>query len=94
MIDNVPLTLLYQIIGSLFAAGVVWGVVKSDIKNLHARLSEERRLREDHAKEDDKSFHDIRDHLVAYHGRISRMEGANDAIDRLADAIRTSAKKG
>lgn len=78
---------LLQLVITLVAGGALWGAIRADIKNMHVKIEEEKRLREEHAKQDDKSFHDIRGDLQGHHGRISRMEGANDVGERIAAAL-------
>ena len=65
----------------------VFGMIRADVRNIGREITEERRLREAHAKEDDDSFHDIRDHLQTQHGRLSVLEGQNQLAERIAEAF-------
>ena len=68
-------TFFLQVLIAVASAGAVYGAVKTDLKNMHRRMDDEQRLREEHAKDDDKSFHDIRGELGAVSGRVSVIEG-------------------
>lgn len=37
--------------------------------------------------DDDKSFHDIRDNLQEYNGRLSRIEGQHNLAEAIAEAF-------
>lgn len=77
-----------QLAIALLSAGAVYGAIRSDIKNLHRRLDEEREAAKLHRSEDDTSFHDIRNDIQGHHGRISRIEGQGDLADKLALALK------
>lgn len=82
-----------QLAIAIGAAFAVYGAIRADLKNLHFRLSEERRLREIHQKEDDESIHDIRDKLGEVSNRVARFEGANDTTSRLVETLVDALKK-
>lgn len=65
----------WQFLIGAFTGGGAYMAVRLDLKHMHEKIDEEKRLREEHAKEDDESFHDIRDHLQGIHGRVSLLEG-------------------
>lgn len=77
-----------QLAIALLSAGAVYGAIRSDIKNLHRRLDDERETAKQHRDEDDESFRDIRDKLQGHHGRISHIEGHGDLVDKLALALK------
>ena len=68
-------TFFLQVVIAIGTAGAVYGAIKADLKNMHARLENEIRLREAHATADDLSFHDVREHLVDIGNRVSVIEG-------------------
>lgn len=64
-----------QLLWASFTAGGVYMGVRMDLKHMHEKIDEEKRLREAHAKEDDDSFHDIRGSLQEASNRIATIEG-------------------
>jgi hypothetical protein len=60
---------------ALMSGAIAYGVLKTDLKNAIAGLEEERRLREKHEGEDDKTHHDIRGEVGAVGNRVSLLEG-------------------
>lgn len=76
-----------QLVIAIGSAGAIYGAVRADLKNLMRSVDEDRRLREKHAEDDDKSFHDIRGELSVHHGKISRLEAQHDLADKLASVM-------
>lgn len=74
--DGFTPTFFLQLLIAVGSAGAVYGAIRADLNNLKNGLDEEKRLREDHAKNDDKSFHDIRDEIAGVGNRVSLIEGA------------------
>jgi len=77
-----------QIVVYLLTAGALYGALNEKLKNILSQLGDEKRLREEHAKTDDQSFHDIRDEIGIISTRVARMEGANDLAERVVGAIK------
>lgn len=73
--DGFSPSFFLQLLIAVGSAGAVYGAIKTDLKNLHAGLEEEKRLREAENKDTDKSIRDIRDDITGHHGRISKLEG-------------------
>lgn len=73
--DGFTPTVVLQLLLSVAAAGGVYGAIRADLNNMKRSLDEERRLREKHEAEDDKTHHDIRDDLGLVSMRVSVMEG-------------------
>ncbi|HEX8106698.1 MAG TPA: hypothetical protein VF516_03170 [Kofleriaceae bacterium] len=76
-----------QVIATVGAVAVGFGVLNANVKNLGRSLDLEREARKDHAKEDDVSFHDIRNELQSQHGRLARIEGQHDLGDKIVAAM-------
>lgn len=60
---------------ALMSGGIAYGVLKTDLKNTIAGLTEERRLREDLDKSTDKSFRRVNDDLQVVNNRVATLEG-------------------
>ena len=73
--DGFTPTFFLQLVISVLSGGIAYGVLKTDLKNTIAGLNEERRLREEHEKNDDKTHHDIREELGIVSNRLATMEG-------------------
>lgn len=82
-------TFFLQLVIAIGSGGIAYGVLRADLKNLIRSVDEDRRLREEHAKEDDNSFHEIRNELQSQHGRLARVEAANDLAERFVSALKT-----
>lgn len=79
---------LLQALVTIAAVSAGYGMLRADLKNLVRSLDEERRLREEHSKADDASFHDIRDQLQIQFGAIKVLEAKDSLGQQIADAIR------
>ena len=77
-----------QVILTVGTVAAGFGVLNANVKNIAKSLDLERQSREEHAKQDDKSFHDLRDQMQGHHGRISRIEGQQDLAEKIAEAFR------
>jgi hypothetical protein len=86
--DGFTPTFFLQIVIAIGTAGAVYGAIKADLRNMHERMDEEREAAKAHRKEDDESFHDIRDKIGGIAGRVARMEGANDLGEQIVSAMR------
>lgn len=86
--DGFTPTFFLQVLIAFGSAGAIYGAIKADLKNMHARIEEQATAARDHRKEDDDSFHDIRNELQGHHGRIARMEGQNDLAERVVAALK------
>lgn len=64
-----------QLVVAVGSAGAVYGAIRADLNNMKRSLDEERRLREEHSKEDDKSFHNIRGDIGTVSNRVALLEG-------------------
>jgi hypothetical protein len=73
--DGFTPTFFLQLVISVLSGGIAYGVLKTDLKNTISGLNEERRLREEHEKDDDETHHDIRDKLGEVAGRVAIIEG-------------------
>lgn len=76
-----------QVILTVGTVAAGFGVLNANVKNIARSLDLEREAREKHAADDDKSFHDIRDNLQEYHGRLSRIEGQHNLAEAIAEAF-------
>lgn len=68
-------TFFLELMVAIGSAGCVYGAIRSDLKNLRTSFADEKRLREEHAKEDDESFHGIRSDLGEVSTRVAVIEG-------------------
>lgn len=73
--DGFTPAFVLQLVVAVGSAGAVYGAIRADLNNMKRSIDEERRLREDHAKADDKSFHDIRGDVGAVSNRVATLEG-------------------
>jgi hypothetical protein len=73
--DGFTPTFFLEVLIAVGSAGAVYGAIRSDLANLRRAQEDEKRLREEHAAEDDKSFHDIRDDLGLVSNRVAVIEG-------------------
>lgn len=65
----------------------VYGAIKTDLRNLHHRMSEERTERTKHEAEDDVTHRELREKIGEVSNRVARNEGANDATSRIAETL-------
>lgn len=73
--DGFTPTFFLNLVIALLSGGIAYGVLKTDLKNTIAGLQDEKRLREAHETEDDKTHHDIRGELGAVSNRVATLEG-------------------
>lgn len=64
-----------QVIIALGSGVGAFYAMKADLKNMFRELENEKRLREEHEKDDDQTHHDIRDNLGSVSTRIAVLEG-------------------
>lgn len=76
---------LLLVIGSAFA---VYGAIKADLKNTIRSLDEERRLREEHEKDDDATHHDLRGDIQEVKVKTALLEGKQIMATELMEAVR------
>lgn len=81
-------TFFLQLVIAIGSGGIAYGVLRADLKNLIRSVDEDRRLREEHAKEDDMSFHDLRGEIQAQHGRLAKLEGQHELADKLLAVVK------
>lgn len=84
-------TFFLQLVIAIGSAGAIYGAIRADLSNMKRSLDQDREERKAHAKDDDESFHDLRNKLGDYNGRLSRIEGQHDLAERLAEAIHRKA---
>lgn len=73
--DGFTPTFFLEVMIAVGSAGSVYGAIRADLTNLRREHEDEKRLREEHAVADDKSFHDIRDDLGLVSNRVAVIEG-------------------
>jgi len=73
--DGFTPTFLLQLVLVIGSSGAVYGAIRADLNNMKRSLDEERRLREKHETEDDRTHHDIRDEIASVVMKVSVMEG-------------------
>ena len=88
--DGFTPSFFLQLIIAVGSAGAVYGAIRADLNNLIRSVDQDRRLREEHAKEDNETFDELRHELQEQHGRIARMEGASDLAERLVSELKGS----
>lgn len=66
---------ILELVVALVSALGVFFTMKADMKNMWRELTEEKRLREEHAKADENSFHNIRGEVGAISNRVAVVEG-------------------
>ena len=86
--DGFTPSFVLQLLIGVGSAGAVYGAVRSDLNNMARSLTEDRRLREEHAREDDKTHHDIRNELQQVRLDQARLDGKQTLATDLMDAIR------
>lgn len=64
-----------QVIIALASGVGAFYAMKADLRSMFLGLAEEKRLREEHEKEDDATHHDIRDDLGTVSTRLAVLEG-------------------
>lgn len=82
-------TFFLQLLLVIGSAGAVYGAIKTDLKNMHYRLTEEREAAKHHREETATNFHEVRGAIHEHHGRLARVEGANDLAERVVSALKT-----
>jgi hypothetical protein len=75
LMDGFTPTFFLEVLIAVGSAGAVYGAIRSDLTNLRRDHENEKRLREEHAATDDKSFHDIRGDVEKVSGRVYVIEG-------------------
>jgi hypothetical protein len=60
--------------GSIAVVGAAYGALRTDLKNLHLRVDEERRLREEHSKMARETLHDMRDQIQVVVSKVAVLE--------------------
>jgi len=64
-----------QLIMAIAAAGAVYGAIRVHLHFIELGLTEEKRLREEHVKQDLDSFHSVNTEISRVNQRISLVEG-------------------
>lgn len=77
-----------QLLLAIGSAGAVYGAVRADLNNMARSLDEERRLREEHAKDDDETHHDLRGAIQQIKVDQARLDGKQTMAVDLLEAIR------
>lgn len=68
-------TFFLQLVIALVSGYGAFVAMKADLRAMFRELENEKRLREEHEKEDDKTHHDIRGELQVVGNRVSVIEG-------------------
>ena len=61
--DGFTPSFFLQLIIAVGSAGAVYGAIRADLNNLIRSVDQDRRLREEHAKEDNETFDELRHEL-------------------------------
>jgi len=87
--DGFTPTFFLQLLLAVGSAGAVYGAIKADLTNTIRSLDEERRLREQHEKDDDQTHHDLRGAIQEVKVKQAMLEGKQSmAVDILEAAQR------
>lgn len=75
MSDGFNQQFVLEVLIAVGSAGAVYGAIRADLKNLRREHDAEVKLRQEHAKQDDESFHDIRDAIGLVSTKVAVIEG-------------------
>ena len=86
--DGFTPSFVLQLLIGIGSAGAVYGAVRSDLNNMARSLDEERRLRENQARDTDETHHDLRGAIQLIKVDQARLEGKQTLAADLLEAIR------
>lgn len=86
--DGFTPSFFLQLVLAVGSAGAVYGAIKSDLTNTIRSLDEERRLREEHEKNDDETHHDLRGEIQDVKVRQAVLEGKQTMANDILEAVR------
>lgn len=86
--DGFTPSFVLQLLLAIGSAGAVYGAVRADLNNMARSLDEERRLREQHAQETDRTHHDLRGEIQQVKIDQARLDGKQTMAIELLDAVR------
>lgn len=88
--DGFTPSFVLQLLLAIGSAGAVYGAVRADLNNMARSLDEERRLREQHAQETDRTHQDLRGEIQTVKVQQARLEGKQIMATEILDAVRNT----
>ena len=88
--DGFTPSFVLQLLIGVGSAGAVYGAVRSDLNNMARTLDEERRVRENQARDTDETHHDLRNAIQQVKIDQARLDGKQTMASDILEAMKVS----